>query len=41
MKANHAIISDKVKIEIVHSIKDVLIYLIDALFPRNIHTNAN
>ena len=35
-----AVLSDEVKIEIIHSIKDVLIRLIDTLFPRNIHTDA-
>lgn len=34
------VLSDTVKIEIIHSIKDVLIRLIDALYPRNSHSNA-
>lgn len=42
MNENHApmALSDEVKIEIIHSIKDVLIRLIDALFPRNTHNNV-
>lgn len=35
----HMVLSDEVKIEIIHSIKDVLIRLIDMLFPRNIHSD--
>ena len=40
MNENHApmVLSDEVMIEIIHSIKDVLIHLTDALFPRNTHT---
>jgi len=33
-------LSDEVKIEIIHSIKDVLIRLIDLLFPRVTHSDA-
>ena len=35
MNENHApmVLSDEVMIEIIHSIKDVLIHLTDALFP--------
>lgn len=32
-KQTTTVLSDEVKIEIIHSIKDVLIRLIDALFP--------
>ena len=42
MNENHApmVLSDEVKIEIIHSSKEVLIRLIDTLFPRNTHTDA-
>ena len=42
MNDNHApmVLSDEVMIEIIHSIKDVLIHLTDALFPRNTHTDV-
>ena len=34
-----AVLSDEVKIEIIHSIKDVLIRLIERLFPRDTHSD--
>ena len=34
-----AVLSDEVKIEIIHSIKDVLIRLIATLFPRDTHSD--
>lgn len=34
-----AVLSDEVKIEIIHSIKDVLIRLIEMLFPRDTHSD--
>ena len=42
MNENHApmVLSDEVMIEIIHSIKDVLIHLTDALFRRNTHTDV-
>ena len=41
MNENHApmVLSDEVKIEIIHSIKDVLIRLIETLFPRDTHSD--
>ena len=42
MNENHApkVLSDEVKIEIIRSIKDVLLRLIDTLSPRNTHTDV-
>lgn len=34
-----AVLSDEVKIEIIHSIKDVLIRLIETPFPRDTHSD--
>lgn len=41
MNENQAptVLSDEVKIEIIHSIKEVLIRLIDTLFPHITHFN--